>query len=135
MAQQPRLSSTLLLAPQRLALKSFVELTGFANGDGGNRQGSPRRSRISRKAIAQGGPVVTACTCGFRARAISILRESPGCMRPPGLPCALRLREGYDRSKARAKSAARMRCHALYAVIARSKATKQSRAMPTTLDC
>jgi len=34
-----------VLAPQRLALKSKAKLTGFVNGDGGNRQGSPRRAR------------------------------------------------------------------------------------------
>ncbi len=34
-----------------------VKLTGFTKDDGGNRQGSPGRSRISRKTTAQGRPV------------------------------------------------------------------------------
>ena len=37
--------------------------------------------------------------------------------------------------KARANSVARMRAHVYPTVIARSKATRQSRATPTTLDC
>ena len=40
--------------------------------------GSPRRSRISRKTIAQGRPVVTACTCGFRACANFLCARAPG---------------------------------------------------------
>jgi hypothetical protein len=34
-----------------------AKLKSFAKGDGGNRQGSPGRSRISRKTTAQGRPV------------------------------------------------------------------------------
>jgi hypothetical protein len=48
--------------------------------------GSPRRARISRKTTAQGGPVVTACTCGHRARANLVLRGGPGCSGHPALP-------------------------------------------------
>jgi hypothetical protein len=44
-----------VLAPQRLALMPTMRKRIAA--DGGNRQGSPGRSRISRKTIAQGRPV------------------------------------------------------------------------------
>ena len=72
--------------------------------------GSPRRA-VSRKTTAQGRPVVTACTCGSRARANLFCACDPGCMRPPGLPCALRLQEGPQWQAPGAASAAGRRTH------------------------
>jgi len=82
---------------------------GFAKATVAN-AGSPRRARISRKTTAQGRPVITACTCGHRALAQISLRGGSGCMRPPGLPCALRLSGGTTTMQSSgAKRAARMR--------------------------
>jgi hypothetical protein len=55
-------------------------------GDGGKRDGSPRRAPISRKTIAQGRPVVTACTCGSRARATRFCAGAPGASDHPAFP-------------------------------------------------
>ena len=63
---------------------------------------------ISRKTIAQGRPVVTACTCGFRACASLLLRGSPGCSGHPAFPAPSPCREGKRISKTRAQRAARM---------------------------
>jgi hypothetical protein len=60
--------------------------------DGGKRDGSPRRARISRKTIAREGRLSPPVPVVF-ALAHLLLRGSPGCMRPPGLPYALRLLE------------------------------------------
>jgi hypothetical protein len=57
---------------------SSSEAEKLRESDGGKRDGSPRRARISRNTIAQGRPVVTACTCGFRARAIHFCAGAPG---------------------------------------------------------
>jgi hypothetical protein len=72
-----------VLAPQgpgapRSWRQVLAKLESFAKGDGGKRDGSPRRARISRKTTAQGRPVVTACTCGFRARANIFCAGAPG---------------------------------------------------------
>jgi hypothetical protein len=61
--------SRVVLAPRGLA-PSWRQCPAHCADDGGKRNGSLRRVRISRKTTAQGRPVVTACTCGFRARAI-----------------------------------------------------------------
>jgi hypothetical protein len=87
-----------VLAPQVLGAKSAAMLAHHAD-DGGKRDGSPRRARISRKTTAQGRPVVTACTCGFRARAILLLRGSPGCSGHPAFPAPSDFREGDDDAK------------------------------------
>jgi hypothetical protein len=63
--------------PKALA-PSPSEAEKLRGGDGGKRDGSPRRARISRKTTAQGRPVVTACTCGFRARANIFCAGAPG---------------------------------------------------------
>jgi hypothetical protein len=85
-------------------------------GDGGKRDGSPRRARISRKPLRREGrlsppvPVVFALAQFFFAR-------EPRVQRPPGLPCALDDQEGDGRYKARAKDAARTRSHVLSVVM------------------
>jgi hypothetical protein len=48
--------------------------------------GSPGRARISRKTIARGRPVVTACTCGLRAFAQSFCAQAPGACGHPAFP-------------------------------------------------
>jgi len=58
-------------------------------GDGGNRQGSPRRAPISRKPSRREGRCDHRRTLRFSRSRNFFLRESPGCRRPPGLPCAL----------------------------------------------
>jgi hypothetical protein len=73
------------------ALSSQRRLARLA-GDGGNQAWSPRRPRISRKAIAQGRPVVrlvpvVTAACFFVA-------GGPWVRPAPGLPCALSLIEG-----------------------------------------
>jgi hypothetical protein len=51
--------------------------------------GSPRRARISRKPLRREGRSVSACTCGFRARANLLCAGAPGAaatrpfLRPP----------------------------------------------------
>jgi hypothetical protein len=63
---------------------TFCEMT---QGNGDNKVWSPGRSRISRKTIAQGRPVVPARTCGSAACFFSA--RGPWVRRAPGLPCAL----------------------------------------------
>jgi hypothetical protein len=58
-------------------------------GDGSKRDGSPGRARISRKPSRREKAGCHRLYLWFsRSRKLS-LRGSPGCMRPPGLPCAL----------------------------------------------
>jgi hypothetical protein len=47
-------------------------------GNGGKRNGSPRRARISRNPSRREGRSVSACTCGFRARAHFFCARAPG---------------------------------------------------------
>jgi hypothetical protein len=57
--------------------------------DGGKRDGSPRRVRISRKATARGRPeCIRLYLWSTRARA-TFLRVGRRVQRAPGLPCAL----------------------------------------------
>ena len=50
--------------------------------------GSPRRAPISRKPLRREGRLSPPVPVVFALAQISFARE-PGCMRPPGLPCAL----------------------------------------------
>ena len=59
-------------------------------GDGGKKARSPGRLRISRKTIAQGRPVDPPVPVVL-PRAF-FLHADHGCMRAPGLPCALSIR-------------------------------------------
>jgi len=88
----------MVLAPQVLGAK-FVTMRAHCTDDGGKRDGSPRRVRISRKAIAQGRPVVTACTCGSRARANVLCACSPGCSGHPAFPAPSVFRGRRDQAK------------------------------------
>src|SRR5262245_54985687 len=62
-----------------------------------NKPGSPRRSRISRKTIAQGMPVVSAEPVVL-PRAFFVAR-GPWVQRAPGIPCALFISMGASRDK------------------------------------
>ena len=81
-----------------------------------NKPGSPRRSRISRKTIAQGRPVAPAEPVVL-PRAF-LLHADHGCQPAPGLPCALSQIRGRLSGKTRTPCAARtrmsvsLRCHA-----------------------
>ena len=97
--------------------------------------GSPARARISRKPLRREGRCDSACTCSLRAFAQCLRARADGCMRAPGLPCALRLWRVESRCKTRAKRAAGTEAHVHSAVIARSEATKQSRVACAALDC
>jgi hypothetical protein len=68
------------------------EAEGLREGDGGKQDGSPRRARISRQTTAQGRPVVTACTCGFRALCAIFCAGAPGAAatRPSLRPLSLK---------------------------------------------
>jgi len=101
--------------PKGPALRRRCVSASWANG--GKRQGSPGRARISRNTTAQGRPVVTACTLRFsRFAQIS-------CAKPPGAAATrsslrpLTSRRVYDQSKARAECAARTRTHVSPTVI------------------
>jgi hypothetical protein len=69
------------------------------------------RARISRKAIAQGRPVVAARTCG--SAACVLVARGPRVRPAPGLPCALYAQEGDSTEITRAVRVARTRMHAL----------------------
>ncbi len=77
----------------RLALSWRDDL----HDDGDNNVWSPGRSRISRKTIAQGRPVVPARTCGSAACFFSA--RGPWVRRAPGLPCALFFERGWIETK------------------------------------
>ena len=89
--------------------KSARSSKGFARVTVAN-AGSPRRAPISRKTTAQGRPVVTACTCGFRARANCFCARARvhAATRPSLRPLTV---EGDGRCKARAKRAAGTRTY------------------------
>jgi hypothetical protein len=84
---------------------TFCEMT---QGNGDNKVWSPGRSRISRKTIAQGRPVVPARTCGSAACFFSA--RGPWVRRAPGLPCALFFERGWNGTKTRTHRAARTYC-------------------------
>src|ERR1700754_1204812 len=75
--------------------------------DGGNEARSPGRSRISRKTIAQGRPVVRLVPVVL-PRAF-LLHADHGCERHPAFPAPSDLDEGDLIKKPRTPCAARMR--------------------------
>ena len=77
--------------------------------DGDNNVWSPGRSRISRKTIAQGRPVVPARTCG--SAACFFLHADHGCDGHPAFPAPSSSKEGGMKRKTRTHRAARTRCH------------------------
>jgi hypothetical protein len=85
--------SRVVLAPQCLGAKLATMLAHRAD-DGGKRDGSPGRARISRKPLRREGRSVSACTCGLRAFAHLSCAKRPRVQRAPGLPCALGIFEG-----------------------------------------
>src|SRR5581483_3524816 len=69
--------------------------------------GTPRRPRISRKAIAQGTPVVPAALSLLACAKVHFFCTQGSRVRPAsGIPCALCFEEGGDHSKTRAFHAA-----------------------------
>jgi hypothetical protein len=83
----------------------------------GARKPGPQGEReVSRKPLCREGRCDSACTCGLRAFAQCFCAKAHGCMRAPGLPCALRLRRGQARCKTRAKTAARIRRRVIFAL-------------------
>jgi hypothetical protein len=114
--------------------KSARSSKGFARVTVAN-AGSPRRAPISRKTTAQGKPVVTSCTCGFRARANYLCAGAPGACGHPAFP-APSLSRGQRRCKARATCAARRGTCALAPSVGGAKATKHpDRFRGRSLDC
>jgi hypothetical protein len=97
--------------PRDLALKFALMRSTHHAGDGGKRDGSPRRARISRKTIAQGRPECIRLYLWFSRSRNLFLRGSPGCSGHPAFPAPSVYREGEMRCKARAKCVARMRMH------------------------
>ena len=67
-------------------------------GDDGGKQALAHRGEhaISRKTTAQGRPVVTACTCGSRARANSLCAGAPGACGHPVFPAPSVFRRAID---------------------------------------
>ena len=77
-----------VLAPQSSGVKLAMMRERIASMTVANEK-VHRRARISRKTIAQGRPVCSRLYPRFSRSLRNFLRESPGCMRSPGLPCAL----------------------------------------------
>jgi hypothetical protein len=75
--------------------------------NGGKRNGSPGRARISRKPLRREGRLSPPVPVVFALAQIPSARE-PRVQRPPGLPCALRFTGGTTTRQTRAKRAARM---------------------------
>jgi hypothetical protein len=84
--------------PKVLAL-SPSEAEKLRGGDGGKRDGSPRRVRISRNTTAQGRPECFRLYLWSRALRAIFLARGPRVQRSPGLPCALCLYRGWSRAK------------------------------------
>ncbi len=100
-----------VLAPQGPALKFAMMLAHHA-GDGGKRDGSPRRARISRKPLRREGRCDHRLCLWFSRSRKFFLREGPGCSGHPVFPAP----SAFSRviiGKARAKRAARRRLHVL----------------------
>ena len=74
--------------------------------------GSPGRSRISRKAIAQGKPDALRWTCMLVCAHVHFLHTRPRVQRAPGFPCALLFSGAKLIAKLRAHRAARWRTYA-----------------------
>jgi hypothetical protein len=88
-----------VLAPQgpgapRSWRQVLAKLESFAKGDGGKRDGSPRRARISRQTIAQGRPECLRLYLWSSALRAIFLARGPRVQRSPGLPCALFILSG-----------------------------------------
>src|SRR6516225_7967984 len=82
--------------------------------DGGKRNGSPRRARISRKTTAQGRPGCLRLYLWFtRSRKFS-LRGGPGCSGHPAFTAPSALEEGELDEKLGRKCAARTWAHVLH---------------------
>jgi hypothetical protein len=96
--------------PKVLAL-SPSEAEKLRGGDGGKRDGSPRRVRISRKTTARGRPECLRLYLWSRALAQSFLRGGPGCSGHPAFPAPLFF-GGRSHFITRADYAARTRLHA-----------------------
>ena len=96
-----------VLAPQRLA-SSWRRCWRIAANEGGNRQGSPRRARISRKPLRREGRCDHRLYLWFSRLRKFLLREAPGCSGHPAFPAPSVCAEGQRCSKARAKRAARI---------------------------
>jgi len=84
--------------PKALA-PSPSEAEKLRGGDGGKRDGSPRRVRISRNTTAQGRPECFRLYLWSRALRAIFLARGPRVQRSPGLPCALCLYRGWSRAK------------------------------------
>src|SRR5215470_8083151 len=61
---------------------------------GARKAASPRRARISRKAIARGRPGCLGCTCQIRVLSSLLSHTVLRAQSAPGFPCALCQREG-----------------------------------------
>ena len=79
-----------VLASSRRERKSFA-------GDGGKRAVLRGEHEASRKAIAQGRPGCSTCTCMLVCKSLPLRKRhmGPRVQQAPGLPCALKL-EGQD---------------------------------------
>jgi hypothetical protein len=85
-----------------------------------NRPGTPRRTRISRKTIAQGVPVVPAALLMLACAKVHFFCTQGSRVRPAsGIPCALSIEGADDRCKTRARCVARTRSHIFSAVVPR----------------
>jgi hypothetical protein len=82
-------------------------------GDGGKRAVLREEREVSRKAIAQGRPGCSACTCMLVCSFCNLRKRhaGPRVREAPGLPCALSHREGSETDTPRVKDAARSRRH------------------------
>ena len=101
-------------------VKSF-EKRKLLGGDGGKRAVLRGEHEVSRKAIAQGRPGCSRCTCMLVC--IFLMRKQhtrPRVRRAPGLPCALRLERG--RTKMQTSDAMRREIAASYSVVIPAKA-------------
>src|SRR5689334_15084439 len=69
-------------------------------GDGGKRAVLRGEHEASRKAIAQGRPGCSACTCMLVCKLLPLRKRhaGPRVREAPGLPCALRFRGGTMQS-------------------------------------
>ncbi len=86
--------------------KSFAD-------DGGKRAVLRGEHEISRRAIAQGRPGCSACTCMLVCKFLPLRKRhaGPRVREAPGLSCALRFREGQRRCTTRAEDVARSQTH------------------------
>jgi hypothetical protein len=102
--------SRVVLAPQGLALKVAMMPAHHAD-DGGKRNGSPGRARISCNPSRGEGRLSPPVPVVYARFAQIFCAEAPGACGHPAFPAPSAFREGRERCKARAKCAARMRTH------------------------